>query len=117
MVCTANEIEGEVADDGRVPGACLQTGGIDRPEEDVRNPVKPVLDVRGSGADVTVMDMTPPEAELPDVEWQVGSISDEAMLASLAGGRDTVVFLATSSLPASANADFAGEIPRMSEPR
>ena len=50
------------------------------------------------------------ESVLSNVEWVVGSVDDNMLLSSVVAGCDTVVFLASSSLPASANADVAAEV-------
>lgn len=44
------------------------------------------------------------------VDWIVGTANDEALLSSAVNGCDIVIFLASSSLPASANADVASEV-------
>lgn len=44
------------------------------------------------------------------VDWITGTISDETLISSAVLGCDAVFFLASSSLPATANADIAAEI-------
>ncbi len=59
---------------------------------------------------VAALDLTKPERGNTDVDWIIGSATDEALLASATSGCDIVIFLAASSLPNSANADMAAEI-------
>ena len=61
-----------------------------------------------AGARVRVIDMMP--ADRDDVEWTVGSVSDPTLVAAVAAGCDTVVFLANASLPGSSHASLSAEI-------
>lgn len=45
-----------------------------------------------------------------DFEWIIGNVSDAALVSSAVQMCDVVIFLATSSLPASANTDLSAEI-------
>jgi len=67
-----------------------------------------------AGARVRVIDIASRQAagvpESRDLDWIVGSVSDEALVASSAYMCDAAIFLASNSLPASANSDLAGEI-------
>lgn len=65
---------------------------------------------RGRGASVSVMDKASPPAGATDDEWIVGAAEDVSLLASAAEGCAVVVFLASSSLPGSSQADFAAEV-------
>jgi UDP-glucose 4-epimerase len=62
-----------------------------------------------AGHDVTALDVAPPE-ESPGVRWIQGSVTDEPLLTGLAKAHAQVIYLAGGSLPASANADMAGEV-------
>lgn len=64
---------------------------------------------RAGGASVSVMDKASPPAGTRD-GWIVGAAEDVGLLASAAEGCGVVVFLASSSLPGSSQADFAAEI-------
>lgn len=72
-----------------------------------RHIVKALVD---AGDTVSVYDMSPPPAELSDIDYIVGSIADPAHFASAVMGVDVVVFLANNSLPGSANIDLSDEI-------
>lgn len=61
-------------------------------------------------AQVTIMDVVPPPEHIPGADMVVGSITDTSLLSSAAAGCDIVVFLASSSLPGSANTDLAAEV-------
>lgn len=61
-------------------------------------------------ADVVVMDLAPPPQSDPHVDYVIGSITDTSLFASTVAGSDTVVFLANSSLPGSANTDLSAEV-------
>lgn len=65
---------------------------------------------RAEGASVAVLDRIPPPADAGAGEWIVGSVDDPSLLASAAAGSDVVVFLASSSLPGSSQADLAAEV-------
>jgi UDP-glucose 4-epimerase len=73
-----------------------------------------VAKLLASGAAVRVIDLMAQdladETSAGTLDWIVGSISDESLLASAAQMCDAAVFLASNSLPSSANADFAAEI-------
>ena len=56
------------------------------------------------------LDFAPPDGDLTDVPWVIGSAADPALLATSAAGCDGVVFLANTSLPNTANFDLAAEI-------
>ncbi len=62
------------------------------------------------GCDVQILDITPPPKEFEHLVSFVGDVSDISMLAAATHSADTVVFLANSSLPGSANTDLAGEV-------
>jgi len=67
-----------------------------------------------AGARVRVIDIAGQQAadapESRNLDWIVGSVADEALIASSAQMCDAAIFLASNSLPASANSDLAGEI-------
>lgn len=69
-----------------------------------------VRQLLSSGAQVVVFDVTALPDELAPVDQVTGSITDTALFASAVSGCDTVVFLANSSLPGSANTDLSSEI-------
>ena len=62
-------------------------------------------------AKVTALDLAAPK-RIPNgvVEWVTGNVSDESVVAAASAGQDAVVYLASNSLPASANHDLAEEI-------
>lgn len=66
------------------------------------------------GATIRVLDLNKREntGSLDDkcVEWITGSVFDETLVATAARGCDAAVFLASNSLPASANSDLSAEI-------
>jgi len=57
-----------------------------------------------------VLDISGPPADVPDIDWITGSSADAPLVASAAGGCDTVIFLANTSLPGSSHASFADEV-------
>lgn len=63
-----------------------------------------------AGAEVVVMDITAPPADLKHLDHVVGSLSDWPLFASAVSHCDQVVFLANSSLPGSANNDLSSEV-------
>jgi len=63
-----------------------------------------------TGAEAVGMDLAPAPAELAHLPWVTGSATDHALFATAAAGCDSVVFLANSSLPGTANFDLAAEI-------
>lgn len=65
---------------------------------------------RAGGAAVSVLDKASAPGGVQTDDWIVGSAEDANMLASVAEGCAVVVFLASSSLPGSSQADFAAEI-------
>jgi UDP-glucose 4-epimerase len=73
-----------------------------------------VAKLLAAGAAVRVIDLSAQnyssEGGARSLDWIVGSVSDESLIASAAQMCDAAVFLATNSLPSSANADFATEI-------
>jgi UDP-glucose 4-epimerase len=60
--------------------------------------------------DVTGLDLFAPPLFVDNIDWIIGSTSDEALFASAVRGVEVVVYLASGSLPASANNDIAAEI-------
>lgn len=62
------------------------------------------------GAEIAVMDVSGPDEEFAGLEWVIGSLTDRPLFASAVAGRDQVIFLANSSLPASANNDLSSEV-------
>ena len=62
------------------------------------------------GAPVAALDVAPGPPELSHVDWITGSVADPTLVASAASGCGTVVFLASSSLPGSSQADLAAEV-------
>ena len=68
-----------------------------------------VARLRAARAEVIVMDVFSRREGPDDLEWIVGSAADQALLASAVAGCQTVIFLANSSLPGSANSDLAAE--------
>ncbi len=69
-----------------------------------------VRQLLSDGAQVAVLDVTRLPDDLSRVDQVTGSITDTALFASTVSGCDTVVFLANSSLPGSANTDLSSEI-------
>lgn len=69
-----------------------------------------MLALRSAGATPIGMDLAPPSGPLSDLPWVVGSVADPALFATAAAGCEGVVFLANSSLPATANFDLSGEV-------
>lgn len=59
--------------------------------------------------DVSALDLFAAEG-FDHVNWTVGAAGDETIVASAMSGCETVFYLASSSLPASANANMAAEI-------
>lgn len=66
--------------------------------------------VKDAGAQPVGMDLVAPDGDLANVPWVTGSVSDPALFATAAAGCDSVVFLANSSLPNTANFDLAAEV-------
>jgi UDP-glucose 4-epimerase len=62
-----------------------------------------------AGYEVTALDVASP-GDIPGVRWIQGSAADEPLLTGLAKAHAQVIYLVGGSLPASANADMAGEI-------
>ncbi len=62
-----------------------------------------------AGAEVGIFDMAAAE-QADDIEQVVGSVADTTLLAGSVSAFDTVIFLANSSLPGSANTDLASEV-------
>lgn len=60
--------------------------------------------------DVVGLDITPRPADLCGLDWVSGSITDQPLVASTASGCDAAIFLASTSLPGSSQADLAGEV-------
>lgn len=63
-----------------------------------------------TGASVTGFDVFQPEDLNGADKWHVGNVDDEALLAAVLAGVDTVIYLASGSLPATANHDLTREI-------
>ena len=63
-----------------------------------------------AGAQVVGVSRSLPENMTPNVEWLAGDVADEALIRTALSGADAVVYLASTSLPASADADIAKEI-------
>jgi UDP-glucose 4-epimerase len=67
--------------------------------------------VLAAGASVKAVDLVLPQgAPKAGATWLIGDVSDEDFVASSMAGCDAVVFLASRSVPASANAQMAAEI-------
>lgn len=69
-----------------------------------------VTELLSQGAEVVVMDVAAPAERSAKVDYVIGSITDTSLLASAVAGIHTVVFLANSSLPGSANNDLSAEV-------
>lgn len=69
-----------------------------------------VQQVHAAGAEVGIFDMAAAGQPDDDIEQIVGSVADTTLLASSVAAFDTVIFLANSSLPGSANTDLASEV-------
>ena len=63
-----------------------------------------------AGAAPIGMDLYPPSGTLLDFPWVLGNVADQALFATAAAGCEGVIFLANSSLPATANFDLAAEV-------
>lgn len=61
------------------------------------------------GFSVSSLDLHDPGG-FPEVDWLIGSAGDESLVAAAADFHETVVFLASNSLPGSGNADLSAEI-------
>ncbi len=62
------------------------------------------------GAEPVIMDARPSTDALNGVETVIGSVGDEALMATLASRCSRVIFLANSSLPGTSNINIASEI-------
>ena len=69
-----------------------------------------IRELSNSKYDVKSLDLIKPDDAEADVEWHIGSFTDEALVSALAEGCNAVICLATTSLPASANYDVCQEI-------
>jgi UDP-glucose 4-epimerase len=66
--------------------------------------------IRAAGGTPVGMDLVSPNGDLATIPWVTGSVSDPALFATAAAGCHSVVFLANSSLPNTANFDLAAEV-------
>jgi len=69
-----------------------------------------VRQLHSAGTRVTIMDVGHAPDAWPGLDQVIGSVQDTGLVASAVTGCDMVIFLANSSLPASANVDLAAEV-------
>lgn len=67
--------------------------------------------LHAAGAVPIAMDVVAPRSDMPvPVEWFTGSIADTNLVASVADGRDSAIFLANASLPGSSQSNMYNEV-------